>query len=72
MARGRNSKRAVLKDDARERKHQEQDAAALDTAVAVIERRFTGESELTGQLGFLASKIREGAADHTDHLVRES
>lgn len=71
MPRGRNSKRAVLKDDARERKHQEHDASALDAAIAVIERRFTGEDAVTVQLGFLAGKIREGVADHTDHLSRD-
>ena len=70
MARGRNSKSAVLKDEARERKQQEYDAAALDTAASVIRARFTGEGELTGQLGFLAGKIRDGAVDHTDHVVR--
>jgi hypothetical protein len=71
MARGRNSKSAVLKDNARERKQQEQDAMALETAAVVIQQRFTGEGELTGQLGFLAGKIRQGVADHTDHLVRD-
>lgn len=70
MARGRNSKSAVLKDDARERKLREHDAMALDTATAVIERRFTGEETLVDQLSFLADKIREGVIDHTDHLVR--
>jgi hypothetical protein len=70
MPRGRNSKSAVLKDDARERKQREHDATALDTAVAVIERRFTGEGELTTGLAFLAGEIREGTADYTDHLVR--
>jgi len=71
MARGRNSKSAVLKDNARERKQQEHDATALEAAAAVIQQRFTGEGELTGQLGFLADKIRQGIADHTDHLVRD-
>jgi hypothetical protein len=71
MARGRNSKAAVLRDNARERKQQEHDATALETAAAVIRQRFTGEGELTGELGFLAGKIRDGVADHTDHLVRD-
>ena len=71
MARGRNSKSAVLKDDARERKRQEADALALETAAAVIQQRFTGEGELTGQLELLAEKIREGVLDYTDHLVRD-
>ena len=71
MARGRNSKSAVLKDNARERKQQEHDAMALETAAAVIQHRFTGEGDLTGQLGFLAAKIRDGVADHTDHLIRD-
>ncbi len=72
MARGRNSKAAVLRDNARERKQQEHDATALETAAAVIRQRFTGEGDLTGQLGFLAGKIRDGVADHTDHLMRNS
>jgi hypothetical protein len=72
MARGRNSKSAVLKDNARERKQQEHDATALETAAAVIQQRFTGEGELTGQLDFLAGKIRAGVAHHTDHLMRNS
>ena len=71
MARGRNSKSAVLKDEARERKRQEADAMALESAVAVIQQRFTGEGELTGQLELLAEKIREGVLDYTDHLVRD-
>ncbi len=71
MPRGRNSKSAVLKDDARERKLQERDATALDDAVTVIRRRFTREHDLTGQLDFLAGKIREGTADYTDHLIRD-
>jgi hypothetical protein len=70
MARGRNSRSAVLRDEARERKRQEQDAMALETAVAVIEQRFTGEDDLIEQLDFLAGQIRSGAADYTDHLVR--
>ena len=70
MARGRNSKSAVLKDVARERKQQECDAAALEGAASVIRARFTGEGELTGQLEFLAAKIRDGVVDHTDHLLR--
>lgn len=70
MPRGRNSKSAVLKDNARERKQQERDALAVEIAAAVIQQRFTGEGELTGQLDFLAGKIREGVADHTDHLTR--
>jgi hypothetical protein len=72
MARGRNSKSAVLKDDARERKRQERDAMTLETAVATIQQRFTGEDELTGQLELLAAKIREGVLDYTDHLVRDA
>ena len=71
MARGRNSKSAVLKDEARERKRQEADAMALESAVAVIQQRFTGEGELTCQLELLAGKIREGVLDYTDHLVRD-
>ncbi len=70
MARGRNSKSAVLKDDARERKLQTQDAAAIDAATSVIRRRFTGEETLVEQLAFFAGKIREGVIDYTDHLVR--
>jgi hypothetical protein len=70
MARGRNSKSAVLKDDAKERKLQECDAAALDAATAIIRRRFTSEDALIEQLDFLAAKIREGVIDYTDHLVR--
>jgi hypothetical protein len=61
----------VLKDEARERKRQEADAMALESAVAVIQQRFTGEGELTGQLELLAEKIREGVLDYTDHLVRD-
>ena len=72
MARGRNSKSAVLKDEARERKRQEADAMALESAVAVIQQRFTGEDELTGQLELLAAKIREGVLDYTDHLVSDA
>ena len=71
MPRGRNSKSAVLKDDARERKQREHDATAPDDAVTVIRRRFAREDELTGQLDFLAGKIREGTADYTDHLIRD-
>lgn len=70
MARARNSKSAVLKDDARERRLREHDAMALDTATAVIQRRFSGEETLVEQLDFFADKIREGVIDYTDHLVR--
>jgi hypothetical protein len=66
MARGRNSKSAVLKDEARDRKRKETDAMALESAVAVVQRRFAGETELTERLDFLAGKIREGTADHVD------
>jgi hypothetical protein len=52
-------------------RQQEHDSTALETAAAVIQHRFTGEGELTGQLGFLAAKIRSGAADHTDYLIRD-
>lgn len=70
MPRGRNSKSAVLKDGHRERKRQEQDAMALETAAAIIQQRFTGEEELIQQLDFLVVRIRSGAIDYTDHLVR--
>jgi len=70
MGRGRNSKSAVLKDEHREQKRQEQDALALDTAAAIIQQRFTGEGELVDQLGFLTEQIRSGTADHTDHCAR--
>jgi len=71
MPRGRNSKSAVLKDNARERKQQEQDALALDTAACIIQRRFTGEDRVIEALWFLAGRIKEGVADHTDHFVRD-
>jgi hypothetical protein len=61
MARGRISKSAVLRDDARERKRRERDAMTLETAAATIQQRFTGEDELTGRLELLAGKIRESA-----------
>jgi hypothetical protein len=70
MPRGRNSKSAVLKDNARERRVRDQAALSLDAAANVIREWFTGEDELTGQLDYLAGKIRAGQADHTDHLVR--
>ena len=69
MPRGRNSKSSVLKDNARERKLQEQDAQALDEARTVIEQRFTSERRVVERLTFLAEMIREGDADHTDYLV---
>jgi hypothetical protein len=69
MPRGRNSRASVLKDNARERKHQEADASALMEAASVIERRFTGESIVLGRLIFLAEMIREGDVDFTDHLA---
>jgi len=56
--------------DARERKLQEHDSAALDAATTIIQKRFTGEDALVEQLGFLAGKIREGVIDYTDHRVR--
>ena len=71
MPRGRNSKASVQKDRARERKHQEADASALDDAVSVIERQFTGENEVVNRLAFLAAMIREGDVDHTDYLVAD-
>ena len=58
MPRGRNSKASVQKDNARERKHQEADASALDDAVSVIERQFTGENDVVSRLAFLAAMIR--------------
>jgi hypothetical protein len=69
MPRGRNSKRSVLKDDARERKIRETDALALETASAVIQQRFTREAYPAQRLEFLAAKIREGSADHTDFFA---
>lgn len=70
MPRGRNSKSCVLKDNARERKQHESDAAALDDAVSVIERRFSGEETLVEQLEFLAAMIRQGDVDFVDHIAR--
>lgn len=70
MPRGRNSKASVLKDNARERRIRDEAARHLDLAANVIHDWFTGEDEILDHLDFLAAKIREGKADHTDHLVR--
>jgi hypothetical protein len=69
MARGRNSKAAVLKDDARERKIREADALALDSAAMVLRRRFTRPGPVITALELLAGQIREGVIDHTDFLA---
>lgn len=70
MARGRNSKSCVLKDNARERRVRDEAARHLELAANVIHDWFTGEDELTAQLDYLAGEIRAGHADHTDHLMR--
>jgi hypothetical protein len=69
MARGRNSKSAVLKDEARDRRRQEADAMALESAVAVVQRRFAGETELTERLDQLAGQIREAPAGQVDLIA---
>lgn len=60
----------MLKDNARERRIRDQAARHLDLAANVIHDWFTGEDQILDHLDFLAAKIREGKADHTDHLVR--
>lgn len=70
MPRGRNSKSSVLKDNRRERRVRDEAAKHLELAANVIHDWFTGEEPLILQLDFLAAKIRDGTADHTDHLER--
>ena len=60
MTRGRNGKRAVLKDDHRDRRRRELDAMTLDSAAAVLDQRFTATGDLAARLESLAGMIRDG------------